>query len=379
MTHLFRNRLRDGFALPAALFAVVLVSAFVAGALFVATEELRTGREDGADQRALAAAEWALDRAILTWDPRRNGTQPIGRTDTIAAEYGAPNDTTVVTATRVQRRAVWLAATATRGGDGRAIPARRTVAASLRLVNVPFPTTAALTSSGAVVVDGGVVDGRAAPASGDTTECSESSSAAGIRVPDVSRVTCPSCAASSGSGVFGLPPIDSSGTNDSTFAVVVNAMIASLVRRASIDLPGGTIAPRPTSGEASCDLADPLNWGDPGGPSSCGDWLPVIHVRGAVVLGAGAVGQGILVADGSVRVEGGARFVGMVIAQGEVVVSGAGAEIAGAVFAAPASSAPVSRITDGGSIRFEPCAVQRASMTAARLVRTPERWWVELR
>jgi len=45
MTHLFRNRLRDGFALPAALFAVVLVSAFVAGALFVATEELRTGRE----------------------------------------------------------------------------------------------------------------------------------------------------------------------------------------------------------------------------------------------------------------------------------------------------------------------------------------------
>jgi hypothetical protein len=91
------------------------------------------------------------------------------------------------------------------------------------------------------------------------------------------------------------------------------------------------------------------------------------------------VGQGILVADGSVRVEGGARFVGMVIAQGEVVVSGAGAEIAGAVFAAPASSAPVSRITDGGSIRFEPCAVQRASMMAARLVRTPERWWVELR
>ena len=379
MTRRRRNLPPAGFALPVALFAVVLVSAFVAGALFVATEELRTGREDGADQRALAAAEWALDRAILTWDARRNITQPIGRTDTIAAEYGAPNDTAVVTATRVQRRAVWLVATATRGGDGRAIPARHTVAASLRLVNVRFPTTAALTSGGAVVVDGGVVDGRAAPTLGDTADCPESSSAAGLRVPDVSRVTCPTCATSSESGVFGLPPIDSGGITDSTFAVVVNAMIASLVRRASIDLPGGTMTPHPTAGEASCDLADPLNWGDPGGTSPCGDWLPVIHVRGSVVLSAGAVGQGILVVDGSVRVEGGARFVGMVIARGDVAVSGIDAEIAGAVFAAPGGSGAASRITDGGSIRFEPCAVQRASMMAARLVRTPERWWIELR
>ena len=102
-------------------------------------------------------------------------------------------------------------------------------------------------------------------------------------------------------------------------------------------------------------------------------------MRGSVVLAAGSVGQGILVVDGSVRVEGGARFVGVILARGDVTVSGLGAEIDGAVFAAPASAGAVSRITDGGSIRFEPCAVQRASMLTARLVRTPERWWVELR
>jgi len=85
------------------------------------------------------------------------------------------------------------------------------------------------------------------------------------------------------------------------------------------------------------------------------------------------------VADGSVRVDGAARFVGVVVARDEITVSGPGAEIAGAVFAAPASDGAMSRITDGGSIRFEPCAVQRASMIAARLVRTRERWWVELR
>ena len=376
-----RRKPRSGFALPAAIFSVILVSALVAGALFVATDELRAGRGDGADQRALAAAEWALERAILTWDSRRNVTQPVGRTDTLMTEYAAPNDTLVVLATRLQRRSVWITATATRGGDGRGIPARHTVAASLRLVDTPFPAPAALTSGGAVLVDGGVVDGRAAGPAGDSTAttCTASVSAAGRRVPDVSRVTCPSCGTSPGSGVFGLPPIDSSGVTDSGFAAVVNATVASLVRRASIDLPGGTMAPRPISANALCDLTDPFNWGDPGGASPCADWLPVIHVRGSVVLSAGAVGQGILVVDGSVRVEGGARFVGVVLASGDVTVSGLGAEIAGAVFAAPGSAAVTSRITDGGAIRFEPCAVQRTSMIAARLVATPERWWVELR
>jgi hypothetical protein len=273
-----------------------------------------------------------------------------------------------------------MTATATRaGGDGRAIPARHTIAASLRLVSDPLPASAALTSNGAVVVDGGVVDGRAASVSGDSATCTESASAAGIRVPDVSRVTCPSCGSSPGSGIFGLPPIDSSGITDSAFAAVVNATIASLVRRASIDLPGGTLTPRAAPGNLTCDLADPLNWGDPGGSSPCSDWLPVIHVRGSVVLGPGSVGQGILVVDGSVRVEGAARFVGVVIARGDVTITGVGAEIAGAVFAAPVSAGAASRIADGGSIRFEPCAVQRASMITARLVRTPERWWVELR
>ena len=71
--------------------------------------------------------------------------------------------------------------------------------------------------------------------------------------------------------------------------------------------------------------------------------------------------------------------MGVVVARGDITVSGPGAEIAGEVFAAPAGPDAVSRITDGGSIRFEPCAVQRASMITARLVRTPERWWVELR
>jgi hypothetical protein len=366
--------------LPAAIFSLVLLSALVAGALFVSTEELRSGRGDSADQRALAAAEWALDRAILTWDPRRNLAQPVGRTDTVMAEYGPPNDAVVITATRVQRAAVWVTATATRGGDGRGIPARHTVGASLRLVGAGDLARAALTTPGTVLVDGGIVDGRDVTPVGDSAAmCTETASAPGIAVPDVSRVTCATCATSAGSGVFGTPPIDSSGIVNPAFAALVAETSAALVRRASIDLPGGTITPRPAVVNAMCDLADPLNWGDPGASSACADWFPVIHVRGSVVLGAGSVGQGILVADGSVRIEGAARFVGVVVAGADITVSGLGAEIAGAAIAGATSTAALSLVTDGGAIRFGSCAVQRAAMSAARLVRTPGRWWVELR
>jgi hypothetical protein len=80
-----------------------------------------------------------------------------------------------------------------------------------------------------------------------------------------------------------------------------------------------------------------------------------------------------------VRLEGNARFLGIVIARGSVEVGGLGAEIVGAAFAGAASTATVSRVTDGGAIRFASCAVRRAVTGAARLARTPDRWWIELR
>jgi hypothetical protein len=86
----------------------------------------------------------------------------------------------------------------------------------------------------------------------------------------------------------------------------------------------------------------------------------------------------MLVAEGSVRLEANARFVGVVIARGGIEVSGLRAEIAGAAFAG-AANATVSRVTDGGAIRFASCAIRRAVTGSARLARTPERWWIELR
>lgn len=375
-----RLRRRPGFALPAAIMALVLLSALVAGALFVATGELQSGQGDTADQRALAAAEWALDRAMLEWDVQRNTLQAVGAT-TVTDEPGpSPNERMVVTTTRVQRLAVWMTATAT-SGDGRSIPVHHTVAASLRLVAPTVAVRAALTSFGSVTVNGGLVDGavissRDSATFVDTTGVCRDRAGAGIASIDTSQVTCVTCSSTS-TGIFGSPPIDAISALDS--ASNVDVMLATLATRATTTLPGGTFVPRPSARGDACDRQDVLNWGSPLGVGPCTNWFPVVHVRGAAVLAAGSVGQGILIVSGRLRVEANARFEGIVIASGGIDVDGAGAEINGAAFAGDADSAGGARVSNGGAIRLATCALRRALLGTARLERAPGRWWAELR
>ena len=365
---------RAGFALPSAIITLVLLSALIAGALFVATEELRAGRGDIADQRSLAAAEWALDNAIANWDARHNSRVAVGQAVVLArggASAGEPFD---VTATRVQRNAFWLTARASSGVDGGRIPARHTIAASLRLLGPTFPVLAALTSGGGATIDNGVVDGRDTRTSTDLA-CRDDIPAdvAGIVTPDTTLVCGVSCTGVAPAAVFGSPPLAPGIglTNDSA--------AGSAMPRATVALASGMYAPRPSTADGDCNRNDPLNWGDPGGSSLCADYFPVIHASGDITLGSGAVGQGLLMSDGSVRLEAGARFVGVVIARNGISVVGPGTVIDGVAFANGASGGNDTRVAGGGAITFNRCAVHRAELAAARLVRTRERWWIELR
>ena len=369
------TRSRPGFALPSAIIALVLLSALIAGALFVATEELRAGRGDVADQRALSVAEWALERAIANWDARHNSRIGVGQSVVIAQGDAVSREPFDVTATRVQRNAFWVTARGSSGVDGGRTPARHTIAASVRLVGPTFPLRAALSVGAAVTIDNGVVDGRDPRTSTDLA-CRDDTPAdlAGIVTPDTAAVCGVSCTGAIPSGVFGAPPVasGSSLTSDST----VSGMAAAV---ASFSLAAGSYAPRPALAGGDCDRNDPLNWGEPGGSSLCADYFPVIHVAGDLVMNAGAMGQGLLVADGSVRLEAGARFVGVVIAKNDIAVVGPGAMIDGIAFAGDVDRADGTRVADGGAITFNRCAVRRAELAAARLVRTRERWWLELR
>lgn len=374
-----RSAARSGFALPAAIFALVLLSALVAGALFVSVDELRSGRSDTAGQRALALAEAALDSAVLAWDSRRNTGDSVG------ARFGTgwrsvPNAAVSIEAVRLQRRSVSMSASALAVGDGRPIPVRQSVAVALRLVGAGVAARAALVTPGTVVIDGGIVDGGDSVRVRDAARvCDEPQAAAGIVVADATRITCVGCGSDYGPAVRGSPAVDVSGAVNPGVVELGDETRATLAARAAIDVPAGSFGPAASIANGECDRSDRMNWGDPTGGAVCGDWYPIIHVRGDATIVAGAMGQGILLVDGSLRVEANARFAGIVVVAGGVVVDGLGAEIDGVVFALASDLSSPSRIVNGGAIRYASCAVRRATLGSARLVRTAGRSWVELR
>jgi len=359
--------------------ALVVISALVAGALVISSEELRAGRTDVAAHRAFAAAELALERTIATWDVQLNVSARVGQTRRLSVVGDSRGDTTVVTAMRTHERTFWITSRGTSYADGRAIPARATLGASTRLVVPIVPAQAALTVSGAATIDGGTVDGRDATSGADTGVCPWSGAGiAGIIAPDSSRVCGADCATGAPPGVTGTPPLAAGGGLTSDSAAVTRAW-ASAAERATATLPGGDLDVGPVVAGARCVRTDPLNWGDPSGAGACADHFPVIRITGNATLVAGSAGQGILLVDGSLRVAPGARFEGIVLARNDVVVDGADAAIAGIAIALDADGIDGSVVRNGGTIRFASRVVCRSLLGAARLTRTPDRWWTELR
>ena len=67
---------RRGFALAAALLALLLISALVTGVFFAATEETKIGATSAERQLALSVAESAIETTIASWNP--DSLDPIG-------------------------------------------------------------------------------------------------------------------------------------------------------------------------------------------------------------------------------------------------------------------------------------------------------------
>ncbi len=90
---------RRGFALAAALLAVVLIGALVAGVLFATTEETKTGAVGVGREVTLDACEAAI--AITVTDPGLRLPDSIGVEGTIASHIGSLGPEIIVYITRL--------------------------------------------------------------------------------------------------------------------------------------------------------------------------------------------------------------------------------------------------------------------------------------
>jgi hypothetical protein len=164
---------------------------------------------------------------------------------------------------------------------------------------------------------------------------------------------------------------------DSSLTTFGDARLSGLRSLATKVVPGGTLQVFPAVNGAVCDRSPAGNWGSPLLPAGpCGNYLPVIWADGDLTIDGGQ-GQGILLVDGDLRVQGGFSFYGPVIVSGTLSTTGLGGRFVGGVVAANVNLEQSTLLGDA-AITYSSCTVSRSLQASARGALLRERSWVNL-
>ena len=381
-----------GMALAVAIFALVVVGALVAGAFFAGTQEQRVGENSRLVTQSFGAAEAGLNEIIRTWDPRQiNSVRqypldsiavPLNPADSITPEgtgiyggyiYRLNGQVYMVDITARDRKS---AAGIIGGG------ARQRLGELVRIRTIDFKIGAALTTRGGVALKGNaLVNGRdTVPQGWSTSYCDTigDTTKAGIRTPDASLVT-----AQRAGQLAGNPPVQQdTSVHSNTFTQFGDVSYASLAAGAGIQLPGGNykIDPVPNTPGGTCDRTVSTNWGDGENPSyACGSYFPIIHVSGDVTLN-GDYGQGVLLVDGNLNIQGSFIFYGIVIVQGDIKTAGGGstdAHFYGAVMGNNVDLT-LNSLAGNATLQYSKCAVTNAMQGTLVVTPVRSRGWSQL-
>lgn len=334
---------RNGFAAALAVCFLAALGGLAVASFYAVVEARRSANRSARQEEAATAADVALFAALDRWSLKTRDSLPIGSTDSGAAYV-----------TRLTNQLYWIAAGA-EAAAGTSVHAARTYNLLVEILQPSLAARAAIVSAGAVVA-----------------------------VPDAAFVgvdTAPP-------GWADCPPADSAPapnvliTGDSTtYRALGRVTAAALAARADITLPAGAIvSPRPDT-SSSCDHGsarlEAESWGE---PARTGRWVecersfPVVHATGDLDVARGR-GQGILLVDGHLRIQGPFVFHGLVSAARGIETRGLGVSVYGSVL-----SADLRGVAWGaaGQVRRSTCAVARAFGAAARAYPVPRRGWAEL-
>jgi len=249
----------------------------------------------------------------------------------------------------------------------------------IRLVN--FGIGAAFTTRGAVDLKGNaLVSGRdTVPQGWNTNNCDTigDTTKAGIRTPDPSQVT-----TQRPTQLAGTPRVNGdTSIHSNTFNQFGDISYASLAASANIQLSGGNYKTFPTlNGAGACDKTNSLNWGDGMNPAQpCGHYFPIIHVAGNITLN-GDQGQGILLVDGDLQIQGSYIFYGIVLVQGSLQTAGGGstdAHFYGAVMASNVSL-ELNSLAGNATLQYSKCAITNAMEGTQSVSPIRSRGWIQL-
>ena len=135
--------------------------------------------------------------------------------------------------------------------------------------------------------------------------------------------------------------------------------------------------------DGSCDYAVQTNWGSPTNPAGpCGNYFPIIYINGDAQIN-GQEGQGILLINGGLSVQGGFQFYGITIVKGSVKTAGGGgtpAHFWGSLMAQDTVSFAdtVNNFTGGATMLYSKCAIIKALDKTGTGAMLTSRGWVQL-
>jgi hypothetical protein len=376
---------RRGFALAMSLMALVVIGAMVAGGYLASVQYYRMGRNSLIEQRALAAAELGLDSTYAMWNRAWN-TQAIGTVTTLAYRAADGSWVDTVRITKLNQLGLLLVSEGRAGAITSPASSRRRLG---MLVRLDMPR---VNQIGALTTRGNVSFGGSTAISGlDTTfsgwNCPPAGAAiAGSAVPSFSNITYGGqCTA--GACMVGTPSIaiTAQAADTNTYFSYGTLKWPQLVAMADKSVSGTFPHVKPSTttsgGVTVCNTGDNANWGDPGRAApagACEGYFPVVYAPGDVSVN-GDKGQGILLVNGNLSIQGGFVFYGQIIVRGTVKFTGTGNHVYGGVLAASLiDSTSSSQLAGNSSIHFSRCALTSVFVNTANGTRAPQRSWIEL-
>jgi hypothetical protein len=371
-------------ALALAIFALVIVGALVAGAFFAATQEQRVAENTRSSGRAFGSAEGGAVKVVSNWVPSTYAN--------LAVYHGAAGDTVGVPrdsltnmkgaryAGRVYRLSsnlFFLDVTGTAdtskigvGGGGRS---RIGLLTKIKPIN--FEVGASLTALNGVSLQGNAsVDGNDNQPPG-WTGCP-------AQAPPLAGISTQGNVTTGGNGdVTGSPPTVRDTTLHNKFAYL-DSLFAILAPNANITIPGGNYRTQPTlNGSGACDKTNTSNWGDGMGTQPlCAGYFPIIYINGSATLN-GDEGQGILLVNGDLQVQGSYQFFGITLVRGAFNTAGGGntdAHFYGAVMARDSAITGNNSLSGHATLLYSNCAILTTLQNTSVVSLMRSRGWIQL-
>lgn len=355
-------RSERGIALVAAIVALVVIGALVAGTFFVSSLEQKTAENSVDAAEAYQAAEAGIVKNVANWDTGNNSLAVDGST-TVAQDSVATGTYFNVTISRLNSSLFLLKSVGTRNGT------TQSLAMVLRTVVVNPSVGAAVTAKGNVSVGGNAtINGTNTNPSG-WSGCASAPDKGGIR-------TSGTVSTNGNPTISGTPAKiqNDSSVNDAMFQNPFNQFKAM----ATMSLAGSSgsgnytvyngMAPSTTGSPLKCNLNDTNNWGEPlrtgSYTSQCTTYSPIIYFGGNAKF-TGGRGQGILLVDGDLSIAGNFQWVGLVIAIGQVKTGNGTANVTGAIMANNADIGDQTSFSGTPVVSYSKCAIDYVLQTTA--------------